>query len=315
MQNMRVLSALVVAGCLSTAAQAASRAFVSGKGVDQVNCGSEISPCRTFQYAHDNVVSSGGEIDVLDPAGYGPITITKAISIFNDGVGTASILAAAQGNAITVNAGPSDAIILRGLTLDGLSVATNGVEFNSGLSLGVRDSTIINFINAGINFVPSGDGPATLGIAGLFTALNGATQVEIKPSGTRSTTASIVHSTVSGSPTASSNINVDGSNNSHAFVHLAVDDSIIRNIPATAVVAKSVGSNVSVSLFRSVVAHAFQGLDADGPDAQINLDLSMLSYLTTVAVSTNGAKIRTFGNNGIVNYQTLGTTLTLLMLQ
>jgi hypothetical protein len=60
------------------AVPSASRAWVSGHGVDQAGCGSPASPCRTLQYAHDNIVVAAGEIDVLDPAGYGPITITKA---------------------------------------------------------------------------------------------------------------------------------------------------------------------------------------------------------------------------------------------
>ncbi len=41
---------------------------VSGKGADTPACGGVGNPCRTFQYAHDNIVAAGGEIDTLDPA-------------------------------------------------------------------------------------------------------------------------------------------------------------------------------------------------------------------------------------------------------
>src|SRR5579883_2230197 len=85
-------------------AQAAglNRAWVSGHGADAAGCGAPAAPCRTFQYVHDNIVAPGGEIDVLDPAGYGAITISKALSIVNDGVGAAGVQTS-TGAAITIN--------------------------------------------------------------------------------------------------------------------------------------------------------------------------------------------------------------------
>src|SRR5471032_1909466 len=121
----------IVAG---PALSASNRVWVSGHGVDQPGCGAPTAPCRSLQFAHDTV-AAGGEIDILDPAGYGAITITKAISIVNDGVGTAGVQAS-SGAAITINAGPSDSVYLRGLNIDGLQEsATNGVQFNSGAAL------------------------------------------------------------------------------------------------------------------------------------------------------------------------------------
>jgi hypothetical protein len=54
-----------------------SRAFVAAQGSDSNPCSFTL-PCRSFQQAH-NTVAAGGEIDVLDPAGYGALTISKAI--------------------------------------------------------------------------------------------------------------------------------------------------------------------------------------------------------------------------------------------
>ena len=61
------------------AAQAQTRVFVAAQGSDSNPC-TFAAPCRTFQHAHD-MVAAGGEIDVLDPAGYGAVIITKSISI------------------------------------------------------------------------------------------------------------------------------------------------------------------------------------------------------------------------------------------
>src|SRR5579884_2355345 len=139
------------------AAPSANRAWVSGHGVDQAGCGAPASPCRTFQYAHDNVVASGGEIDVLDPAGYGPITITKALSIVNDGVGVAGVQQGTSGaDAIVVNAGASDAVSLRGLSVEGLNNGQNGLTFNSGAALTIANCAFRRFSNDGIFINASG---------------------------------------------------------------------------------------------------------------------------------------------------------------
>ena len=133
----------------------ASRAWVSGHGVDQAGCGAPATPCRSLQYAHDNIVFPGGEIDILDPAGYGAITITKAISIVNDGVGTAGVQTT-SGNAIEIDAGPTDAVYLKGLNVDGVqSGGQEGVLFNSGGALTMVNCTVRHFAHTGVWLRPS----------------------------------------------------------------------------------------------------------------------------------------------------------------
>src|SRR5262245_54941787 len=70
-----------------------ARSFVSneiGNDGNAPNC-SRAAPCRTFQTAHNSTLASG-EITVLDPGSYGAVTISKSISIINDGVGEAGAL-------------------------------------------------------------------------------------------------------------------------------------------------------------------------------------------------------------------------------
>src|SRR5262249_50515052 len=103
------------------------RVWVSHAGVDNGTCGATPTPCRTFQTAHDNV-AAGGIVGVLDPSDYGAVTITKSVSITNDGSGEAGILSTAQfpAAAITINAGPGDIVGLRGLVLDGADAGNMG---------------------------------------------------------------------------------------------------------------------------------------------------------------------------------------------
>src|SRR5262249_18272196 len=125
-----------------------ARTFVSSAGSDSNDC-NRLTPCRTFQRAHDNTLANG-EITVLDPGGYGAVTITKSISIINDGVGEAGVLVSGGLSGITVAAGASDAVSLRGLTIKGIGFGGgDGVTFTSGRSLTVDNCVIRNL--SGIN--------------------------------------------------------------------------------------------------------------------------------------------------------------------
>ena len=84
--SLSVAGALLACGLCAVPAHALpTRTWVSGKGTDAGAC-TVTAPCRTFAFALTQT-NAGGEIDVLDPAGYGAVTIAKAISIVNDGVG------------------------------------------------------------------------------------------------------------------------------------------------------------------------------------------------------------------------------------
>jgi hypothetical protein len=109
------------------------------------------APCRTFPAAY-SVTIANGEIDVLDPAGYGTLTISHGLTI--QGHGWAAVTAQ-SGNAITISAGATDKINLRGLSLDGAGSGINGITLTSGGSLSIQDCLIRNFGLNGINFTPT----------------------------------------------------------------------------------------------------------------------------------------------------------------
>jgi hypothetical protein len=154
-----LLAAALLALLHATPAHAQpARVFVGGHGSDSNAC-TFPAPCRTFQHAHDSV-ASGGEIDVLDPAGYGLLTITKSISI--QGHGYAGIASDGSGDVITINAGPSDAVNLRGLLIDGVGHGFSGIRVISVGALTVQDTLIRNFTGDGINFVSSVSGTTRL---------------------------------------------------------------------------------------------------------------------------------------------------------
>jgi hypothetical protein len=136
---MKILAAFVVGlGCLLTPAVASAatappgvtKTWVSTTGHDTGTC-PITAPCQTFQYAHDQT-AAGGEIDVKDSGGYGLLTITKSISI-NAAEGVLALISVpANSYGILVNAGSDDKIVIKGITIDGHSLAgTTGVEAGS----------------------------------------------------------------------------------------------------------------------------------------------------------------------------------------
>jgi len=138
---------------LSSAAQAqATRTWVSGVGDDANPC-SRTAPCKTFAGAISQT-AAGGEIDALDPGGFGAVTITKAITIDGGGGQVASILVSGT-NGITVAAGSTDVVILRNLRINGIegtgSGGIEGIHFQSGAALHVEDCNIFGFTGNGIN--------------------------------------------------------------------------------------------------------------------------------------------------------------------
>jgi hypothetical protein len=135
---------LLINAPLCAGAGTASNGWVSGKGADITGCGPVTNPCRTFQYVHDNVVIAGGQIRVLDAAGYGPLNIRKAISVINDSVGVAGI-SAPSGEGIYIQAGTGEAILIKGISIDGVGTGSNGIHAVSAGRITVANCNITGF--------------------------------------------------------------------------------------------------------------------------------------------------------------------------
>ncbi len=123
----------------------ATRTWVSGVGDDANPC-SRTAPCKTFPGAISKT-AAGGEINCLDSGGFGVVTITKAISIYCEGV-VGGILAAGSSGVI-VNAAATDHIVLRGLDIDGAGTGIKGVNVLQAASVVIEHCYIRNFNSAG----------------------------------------------------------------------------------------------------------------------------------------------------------------------
>src|SRR5262245_63314337 len=113
---LAVLALLVVPMVASPAHAQATRTWVSGVG-DDVNPCSRTAPCKTFAGAVSKT-AAGGIINCIDSAGYGAVTITKSLTI--DCLSEHAGVLVSGTNGIIINAGASDIVRLRGLSIEGV---------------------------------------------------------------------------------------------------------------------------------------------------------------------------------------------------
>ena len=151
-QIIRFLSAAALVAAFSTLAHAQSpRTWVSGTGDDANPC-SRTAPCKTFAGAQ-NKTATGGEISVLDPGGFGAITITKSLTLNGDGM-LAGILASGGATGIIVNITTNlttDKVVVRSISIQGVNTGLDGVRFSDGAELILDNVTIAGFTDAGID--------------------------------------------------------------------------------------------------------------------------------------------------------------------
>ncbi len=144
----RILVAFVAIFMLqaSPAMAQATRTWVSGVGDDANPC-SRTAPCKTFAGAISKT-AAGGEINTLDPGGFGAVTITKSITIRSDGV-EAGILVSGT-NGIVINAGTGGRVVIEGIDFEGLGTGLTGINILQAREVIVRNTSIRNFTTAGI---------------------------------------------------------------------------------------------------------------------------------------------------------------------
>ena len=156
---------LMAAGATPASAQA-TRTWVSGVG-DDVNPCSRTAPCKTFAGAISKTAAAG-EINCLDPGGFGAVTITKSITILCDG--TIGGVLASGVNGVVVNAAATDSITLSGLDIEGVSTGLSGVNtVTGGTGISVSGTTALTVTNSGVTSIVAGTNVTVSGATGAVT--------------------------------------------------------------------------------------------------------------------------------------------------
>lgn len=124
----------------------ATRTWVSGVG-DDVNPCSRTAPCKTFAGAISKTATNG-EINCLDPAGYGAVNITKSLTI--DCEDTQGSILASLVNGIIINSSTAT-VRLRGISINGAGNGINGIRILAASKVVLEEMVIDNFSQHGVS--------------------------------------------------------------------------------------------------------------------------------------------------------------------
>jgi hypothetical protein len=183
LRRIAVLGVFAVAVVGSTALQAAGqRTFVSTAGDNGNPCTLPL-PCRGIKYAID-AVNPGGEVIVMDSNGYGSFTVTKSVSIIVPPGVYAGMSPSAGTDGVTINAGPNDVVVIRGLTINGQG-GNRGIVVNSAKQVQIENVTIANMtldavqINAGGTVRISSSTLRSNAGSGVYVSASATTQLRV----------------------------------------------------------------------------------------------------------------------------------------
>lgn len=245
-----IIVSLVILTTCSLAHAQATRTWVSGVG-DDVNPCSRTAPCKTFAGAISKTAATG-EINAIDPGGFGAVTITKSITLDGNGA-MASILASFTAG-IIINS-PGINVIIRNISINGAGNGIDGIRILQASSVVIENVNIVGFTGVGIKWQPTT-------ADGFLTVKN----------------VSIEHCTLGGI----SMVNTAG------FGRGMITNSLFhKNLFGV-----KAGSLTGLSVSDSVATNCTDGFLGDGGQAQMNLNRCTASHNTTGVKVNNGAAIR-----------------------
>jgi hypothetical protein len=142
---------IILLGVSAVANAQATRTWVSGVG-DDVNPCSRTAPCKTFAGAISKTATNG-EINCLDPAGYGAVTITKSITIDCEDTQGSILASLTNGVIVNITSGTDTkkAVMLRGISINGAGNGINGVRILSANTVTLDEVIIHGFNQHGIS--------------------------------------------------------------------------------------------------------------------------------------------------------------------
>ena len=284
--TINVLAIAIFTFAFASFAQAqATRTWVSGVGDDANPC-SRTAPCKTFAGAISKTAKDG-EISVLDPGGFGSVTITKSITLNGThGSGYGSILSAGAAQGILINiTDPADVrktVRLVTLNINGASSGTDGIRILSATSVNIEDCVLDGFTNNGINDVRSGTGSLNV----TDTIVRNTVQSCIKVIPTGGTTTVVLN-----------NVRTFGSTSNSGY---AQSGSVISTLKGCAFTGNSTNGvfsdNGQMTIESCVISHNGTGIFTGAPGI-VRLSNSVMTNNTTSINAAGQAQVSSTGTN------------------
>jgi hypothetical protein len=294
-----LLGALFVAGLAIAPAHAqATRTWISGVGDDANPC-SRTAPCKTFAGAISKT-APGGEIDALDPGGFGALTITKSITLDGGGGQVASILVSGT-NGINISAAATDVIIIRNLRFNGLlnsgSPGLVGIQVNTAARVVIEKCDIFGFGTAALLVATSATSSPLVKFQET-TINNNAAGISVKPTGG---TVKIAIERTHVDNNVNAGLRVDGT--AGGAVNAAISDSSISLNGGLGLNVLSGTGNVAVDVQRAVIANnggvGVSSSNTNGGTSAVTVGDSMLSNNASAWNIAGTATLASYKNNEV----------------
>ncbi len=290
--KLLVIATFVFAFASMTQAQA-TRTWVSGVG-DDVNPCSRTAPCKTFAGAISKTAKDG-EINVIDPGGFGAVTITKSITI--DGNGTFASILAAGTNGVIVNITDVNdirkSVRLRNLSISGAATGINGIRVLAVKNLYIESCAVYGF-NSSVNS------------HGLSLELGATSNVSVKDSFFENNGGDGIKQTISAGTLNASYDNVTLAGNGSSGLEVTggtanISRSVVFNNTSNGLTTATNG--VMNASSNQVVANG-NGFNAVSPSTMRLSDNNIYRNTTGIA---GGGTYATFGNNHLLGNTSDGT--------
>jgi len=268
-------SAVAVMLSAVPASAQATRTFISGVGNDADPC-SRTAPCRTFAGA---IVKTfiNGEINCLDPGGYGTVNITKSITIDCTGTLGSDLSSGTTGVIVNIPVSvndPTRSVRLRGITINGTGASgavgtrtgIDGIRILQANSVFVEETVIAEFSQQGIEVAATNN---------VNLVLN---DVTIR----NTNVAGVTLATTAGQVVASfNNVRINGTP-----------------------IGLSAANRVRASIRNVMLSHNTTGIQTSGVDNIVNADNVMISFATTGVLGSAGSTVRI--SNSVITQNATG---------
>lgn len=255
-RSRSVFLALVILIAATAAHAQATRTWVSGVGDDANPC-SRTAPCKTFAGAISKTADQG-EISVLDPGGFGTVTITKGITLNGEGTLAGILNAGVNGVVVSNSTGSPRTVMIHNISINGAGTGFDGIRNVSG-----TQTTLV--VDHCWIYGQNGNGANSDGIE---VATSAASNLKVWNTLIENVTGDCIRvNTTVGQAVA------------------MIDNSHLQNCAN----GFEANSNVRGGINHSVLTHGTNGVITTGNDSQVNMDDDFVSFYTAVGIQSNNA--------------------------
>jgi hypothetical protein len=298
--TIKLLAIATFMFAFASLAQAQSRTWVSGVG-DDVNPCSRTAPCKTFAGAISKTAVNG-EINCLDPAGFGALTITKSITVDCHEIFASALHSATNGFTILFDsfaAGDTRKTVrIRNINFNGADTGTRGIRIagatnSSGSKVFIEDCMIDgSFGSPGRGIEDFRQNGGLLAIDKTTIRNVGSAAISVDPTGAGGASSTQINVRIANSLIGNTVFGMNFGSN----VKASIENTVVTGVTNSAVFAiQNSGGTTEVNVANCLINSNGTGVNASTANTIIRVSNSTLINNTTLFTAVG--QVLSYGNN------------------